>query len=93
MITNLKGYAAFLAIQRGLMLFIVTLGGAFLIGGSGALPSVLFLGLIVFCFWSFSDAINNIYDKELDAVSDPERSEFTENWGKRLTLLLTCSQD
>lgn len=83
MITNLKGYAEFLAIHRGLMLFMITLGGAFLIGGSGALLPALCLGLIVFCFWSFSDAINNIYDKELDAVSDPERSKFTEKLGKK----------
>lgn len=83
MINSLKGYAQFIAIQRGLMLFMVTLGGAFLIGGSTALFPGLLLGAIVFAFWSFSDAINNIYDKELDAISDPERAEFTEKLGKK----------
>jgi 4-hydroxybenzoate polyprenyltransferase len=65
------------------MLFVVTLGGAFLIGGSTALLPTLHLGVIVFCFWSFSDAINNIYDKELDAISDPKRAEFTEKLAKK----------
>jgi hypothetical protein len=89
MINSLKGYAEFLAIQRGLMLFMVTLGGAFLIGGSTSLHPALLLGAIVFCFWSFSDAINNIYDKELDAISDPKRAEFTEKLGKK-AYFITC---
>lgn len=83
MMTNLKGYAEFLAIQRGLMLFMITLGGAFLIGGSNSVLPALLLGVIVFCYWSFSDAINNIFDKELDAISDPKRAAFTEKLGKK----------
>ena len=83
MMTSLRGYADFLAIQRGLMLFMITLGGAFLISGSNSLLSALHLAFIVFCFWCFSDAINNIYDKELDSISDPKRAEFTEKLGKK----------
>jgi 4-hydroxybenzoate polyprenyltransferase len=83
MLASLRGYSEFIAIQRGLMLFVVTLGGAFLIGNSPAILQALHLGAIVFCFWSFSDAINNIYDKELDATSDPKRAEFTEKLGKK----------
>jgi len=83
MMNSLKGYAEFLAIQRGLMLFMISIGGAFLIGGATSLMPALYLGVIVFCFWSFADAINNIYDKELDAISDPKRAEFTEKLGKK----------
>ncbi|MCW3983517.1 MAG: UbiA family prenyltransferase [Candidatus Bathyarchaeota archaeon] len=83
MLASLQGYSEFIAIQRGLMLFVVTLGGAFLVGNSTALLPALHLAAIVFCFWTFSDAINNIHDKELDATSDPKRAQFTEKLGKK----------
>jgi 4-hydroxybenzoate polyprenyltransferase len=64
------------------MVFMIAVGAAFLIGETLAWPSALYLGLIAFCIWSAADAINNIYDVDLDVLSDPFRAQFTKRLGR-----------
>lgn len=64
------------------MLFLVTIGATFLTVESLAWSNAIFLGLIVFCVWSGVDAINNVFDVDLDALSDPSRAEYTRKLGK-----------
>jgi 4-hydroxybenzoate polyprenyltransferase len=82
MYRDLKGFAKFISIERGLMLFLVTIGATFLTVESLAWSNAIFLGLIVFCVWSGVDAINNVFDVDLDALSDPSRAEYTRKLGK-----------
>ncbi len=82
MIQDLKGFAQFISVERGLMLFMISIGATFLTGNSIAWPVAIFLGVIVFCIWSAVDAMNNLCDVELDALSDPLRSQFTKKLGK-----------
>jgi 4-hydroxybenzoate polyprenyltransferase len=82
MIQDLKGFAQFISVERGLMLFMISIGATFLTGNSIAWPAAIFLGVIVFCIWSAVDAMNNLCDVELDALSDPLRSQFTKKLGK-----------
>jgi len=87
MIQNLKGFAQFISIERGLMLFMISVGATFLAGEAFAWSTALFLGLIVFCIWSAVDAMNNLCDVDLDVLSDPQRANFTKKIG-RLGLLI-----
>jgi len=82
MFRNLKGFAQFISIERGLMLFMITAGAAFLTVESLVWPHAICLGLIVFCAWSGLDALNNIFDVDLDVTSDPFRAEYTRKLGK-----------
>ncbi|MCW4044899.1 MAG: UbiA family prenyltransferase [Candidatus Bathyarchaeota archaeon] len=82
MLRDLKGFAQFISAERGLMLFMISVGAAFLMGETVAWLSAVFLGLIVFCVWSASDAINNFFDVDLDVFSDPMRAEYTKKLGK-----------
>jgi 4-hydroxybenzoate polyprenyltransferase len=82
MIQDLKGFAQFISVERGLMLFMISVGATFLTGGALAWTSALFLGVIVFCIWSAVDAMNNLCDVELDTLSDPLRAKFTKKLGK-----------
>jgi 4-hydroxybenzoate polyprenyltransferase len=82
MFQDLKGFAQFISVERGLMLFMISLGATFLMGQTFAWPAALFLGATVFCIWSAVDAINNLCDKDLDALSDPLRAKFTKKLGK-----------
>jgi 4-hydroxybenzoate polyprenyltransferase len=82
MIQDLKGFAQFISVERGLMLFMISVGATFLTGGTLAWPTALFLGVIVFCVWSAVDAMNNLCDVELDVLSDPLRAQFTKKLGK-----------
>ena len=77
MLRFLKGFYLFISVERGIMLFMISTGAAFLIGGRSDWPEVTYLGLIGFLGWSCVDAINNISDVELDKESDPFRSDFT----------------
>ncbi len=79
---NLKGFAQFISVERGLMLFMISVGAAFLAGGAFAWTSALFLGGLVFCVWSAVDAINNLCDVDLDVLSDPLRAKFTKRLGR-----------
>jgi 4-hydroxybenzoate polyprenyltransferase len=79
---DLKGFAQFISIERGLMLFMISVGATFLTAKSLAWSNAIYLGLIVFCGWSGVDAINNVFDVDLDVTSDPFRAEYTKKLGK-----------
>jgi 4-hydroxybenzoate polyprenyltransferase len=66
MFRNVKGFVQFISVERGLMLFMISIGATFLIVESLDLPNAVFLGLIAFCIWSAADALNNIFDADLD---------------------------
>lgn len=87
---NVKGFFRFISAERGIMLFMITTGTAFLISKEINLPLAFYLGIIAFCGWSGVDAINNVYDVELDAQSDPHRADYTKSLGK-IGLLLSLS--
>jgi 4-hydroxybenzoate polyprenyltransferase len=87
MLQDIKGFAQFISVERGLMLFMISVGATFLTVGSLAWSSALFLGVLVFCIWSAADAMNNIFDQQLDMLSDPFRAQFTRRLG-RLGLLV-----
>jgi 4-hydroxybenzoate polyprenyltransferase len=82
MLRGLRGFAQFISVERGLMLFMISVGATFLTIGSIALPQAVYLGSIVFFAWSGLDALNNIFDADLDTISDPSRSEYTKRLGK-----------
>jgi 4-hydroxybenzoate polyprenyltransferase len=82
MFQEIKGFAQFISVERGLMLFMISLGATFLMAGSLAWSSAIYLGVMVFCIWSSVDAINNVFDVDLDRISDPARAEFTKKLGK-----------
>jgi geranylgeranylglycerol-phosphate geranylgeranyltransferase len=82
MFQDLRGFAQFISVERGLMLFMIAVGTTFLMGEALVWPAALFLGVIVFCIWSAVDAMNNICDVDLDVLSDPARAKFTKKLGK-----------
>jgi 4-hydroxybenzoate polyprenyltransferase len=82
MLQDLRGFAQFISVERGLMLFMISVGATFLMGGAFAWSSALFLGAIVFCVWSAVDAMNNLCDVDLDVLSDPLRARFTRRLGR-----------
>lgn len=82
MFQDLKGFAQFISVERGLMVLMISVGASFLMGGSVAWFEAVFLGVIAFCIWSAADALNNIFDVDLDVLSDPFRAEFTKKLGK-----------
>jgi 4-hydroxybenzoate polyprenyltransferase len=82
MLHDMKGFAQFISIERGLMVLMISVGASFLMGGSLVWFEAFFLGAIAFCIWSAADAINNIFDVDLDALSDPFRAKFTKKLGK-----------
>lgn len=88
MFRDVKGFAQFISVERGLMLFMISIGSTFLMAQTLVWSDAVYLGITVFCIWSAVDAINNVFDVELDAFSDPARSEFTKKLGK-LGLFIT----
>jgi 4-hydroxybenzoate polyprenyltransferase len=82
MFQDVKGFAQFISVERGLMLFMISVGATFLIVESVQLTQALYLGIMVFCIWSAVDAINNVCDVDLDVFSDPLRAKFTKKLGK-----------
>ena len=82
MLQDLKGFAQFISVERGLMLFMISVGTTFLMAQALVWSAALFLGIIVFCIWSAVDAMNNICDVDLDVLSDPGRAKFTKKLGK-----------
>lgn len=82
MLRELRGFAKFISAERGVMVFAIAVGAAFLMLDSNAWNQVTYLGVIVFLGWSGVDALNNVFDKELDAVSHPSRAEFTRRLGE-----------
>ncbi len=89
MFREVKGFAQFISAERGLMLFMISIGATFLMAGTFAWFSAIYLGATVFCIWSAVDAINNVCDVDLDTFSDPVRAEFTKKLGK-LGLFITA---
>jgi len=79
---SVKGFLTFISIERGIMLFMITMGATFLMAENSALLRAVYLGFVAFCGWSGVDAINNVYDVDLDVKSDPLRSEYTKNLGR-----------
>jgi 4-hydroxybenzoate polyprenyltransferase len=79
---DLRGFAQFISFERGMMLFMISVGATFLTSGALALVPALLLGAIAFCGWSAVDAMNNIFDADLDALSDPTRAKFTRSLGR-----------
>jgi len=82
MLRWLRGFCLFISAERGIMLFMISMGAALLIGGYSTWLEAIYLGVIGFCGWSCVDAINNIFDVELDTESDLYRSEFTASLGQ-----------
>lgn len=82
MFRDLRGFAQFISVERGLMLFMVSVGATFLAAQALAWSQALFLGIVVFCIWSAVDTMNNLCDVELDVFSDPLRAEFTKKLGR-----------
>src|SRR4030067_3432816 len=82
MFQGMRGFASFISVERGVMLFMISVGAAFLTSEAIVWSSAMFLGLMVFCAWSAVDAMNNVCDVDLDVLSDPLRAEFTKRLGK-----------
>jgi 4-hydroxybenzoate polyprenyltransferase len=82
MLREAKGFAQFISAERGIMLFMISVAATFLMAETLAWSTALYLGVIVFCMWSAVDALNNVCDVDLDALSDPSRAEFTKKLGK-----------
>lgn len=81
MLDSLRGFSLFISLERGFMLLMITFGAVILIGRGLCMVHLLHLGLIVFFGWCGVDAINNIFDMELDRASNGFRAEFTERLG------------
>lgn len=79
---SLTGFAQFISVERGFMLFMISLGATFLIEKNLSWFEAVYLGFIVFCGWCGVDAMNNIYDRKMDAKSDPLRAEYTSSIGR-----------
>jgi 4-hydroxybenzoate polyprenyltransferase len=82
MLQDVKGFAQFISVERGLMLFLISIGATFLTAQTLAWPAAIFLGVLMFCIWSAVDAINNVCDVDLDRLSDPHRANFTKKLGR-----------
>ena len=82
MLRSVKGFLTFISVERGIMLFMIAMGSTFLIAKNASLLGAIYFGFVAFCGWSGADAINNIYDVDLDVKSDPLRADYTKNLGK-----------
>ena len=78
----MRGFAKFISAERGVMVFAIAVGAVFLMLDSGAWNQAPYLGAIVFLGWSGVDALNNVFDEELDVFSHPSRAEFTRRLGE-----------
>lgn len=82
MLSYFKGFLGFISVERGIMLFMITMGTVFLVAKTATMIDALYLGFVSFILWSGVDAVNNVYDVELDIKSDPERADFTKSLGR-----------
>jgi len=82
MLRTVNGFLKFISFERGIMLFMITMGATFLMAENSTLLIAVYLGFVAFCGWSGVDAINNVYDVDLDVKSDFTRSEYTKNLGR-----------
>ena len=90
MLREVKGFAQFISVERGMMLFMISMGATFLMTETLVWSSALYLGFTVFCIWSAVDAINNLCDVDLDTLSDPSRAQFTKRLGKLGMLIMAA---
>jgi 4-hydroxybenzoate polyprenyltransferase len=92
MFRNAKELASFISAERGIMLFMISMGSALLLQTTLSLEHALYFGFIGFFGWSSVDAINNICDVDLDEHSDPSRAAYTQklgNWGLGIYVLFS----
>jgi len=82
MLDTAKGFFTFISVERGLMLFMIAMGATFLVARNPTLTDAAYMGLVAFCLWSGVDAINNVYDVDLDMKSDSFRADFTRSLGR-----------
>ena len=82
MIFHVKGFSKFISVERGIMLFMISMGASLLLQEKFTLLQAVYFGLIGFCGWSGVDSINNICDVDLDVKSDPDRAEYTKYLGR-----------
>ena len=82
MIFHVKGLSKFISVERGIMLFMISMGASLLLQEKFTLLQAVYFGLIGFCGWSGVDSINNICDVDLDVKSDPDRAEYTKYLGR-----------
>jgi 4-hydroxybenzoate polyprenyltransferase len=82
MLGAVKGFLSFISVERGLMLFMIATGATFLVAQKPTLVEAAYLGFVAFCLWSGVDAINNVYDVDLDMKSDSFRADFTRSLGR-----------
>ena len=82
MLDSVKGFLTFISVERGLMLFMIAMGATFLVAQSPTFAEAAYLGFVAFCLWSRVDAINNVYDVDLDMKSDSFRADFTRSLGR-----------
>ena len=64
------------------MLFMIAMGATFLVARNPTFAEAAYLGVVAFCLWSGVDAINNVYDVDLDMKSDSFRANFTRGLGR-----------
>jgi 4-hydroxybenzoate polyprenyltransferase len=86
----MMGIGQFISIDRGFMLYMISVAATFLIQGKLAWSEAIYIGVMVFCGWSAVAAINNMCDVNSDRISDPFRARFTKNLG-RFGLVITFS--
>jgi 4-hydroxybenzoate polyprenyltransferase len=82
MLGVVKGFLSFISVERGIMLFMIAMGATFLVAQKPTLTEAAYLGFVAFCLWSGVDAINNVYDVDLDTKSDSFRADFTRSLGR-----------
>lgn len=82
MFDSVKGFLTFISVERGLMLFMIVIGATFLVAQNPTIAEAAYLGFVAFCLWSGVDAINNVYDVDLDMKSDSFRADFTRSLGR-----------
>lgn len=82
MLGSVKGFFTFISVERGLMLFMIAIGATFLVAQNPTWGEAAYLGFVAFCLWSGVDAINNVYDVDLDTKSDSFRADFTRSLGR-----------
>lgn len=93
MLRTLRGLSGFISIERGFMLFAISVAATFLLEGKFAWQEATYVGLLVFCGWSAVDAINNVCDAGLDTKSDPSRAQYTKHLGRSglVICLILCA--
>src|SRR4030042_711231 len=61
MFKDMRGFASFISVERGVMLFMISVGAAFLTGEAVAWYTAMFLGLVVFLCVAFGMLFGVLY--------------------------------